>query len=84
MRDAKLSPPSKYRKIISKYKLFKGAVILPTAQQALKCVYLCQALTTVYKPIYMVRLDKRTGKLFILAGDDIQILISRDGNWDYL
>ncbi|WP_371640945.1 DUF6888 family protein [Tolypothrix sp. NIES-4075] len=24
------------------------------------------------------------GLLFILAGDDIQILISRDGNWDYL
>ncbi|MBD0261316.1 MAG: hypothetical protein ICV78_00940 [Tolypothrix sp. Co-bin9] len=83
-RYAKLSPPSKHRKIRWIYKLFKGAIILPTAQQALKCVYLCQALTTVYKPIYMVRLDERTGKLFILAGDDIQILISRDGNWDYL
>jgi hypothetical protein len=76
--------PSKHRKIRWIYKLFKGAIILPTAQQALKCVYLCQALTTVYKPIYMVRLDERTGKLFILAGEDIQILVSRDANWDYL
>ncbi|WP_371640893.1 DUF6888 family protein [Tolypothrix sp. NIES-4075] len=58
-RDAKLSLPSKYRKIIWIYKLFKGAIILPTAEQALKCVYLSQALTTVYKPIYMVRLDER-------------------------
>jgi hypothetical protein len=41
-------------------------------------------LTTVYKSIYMVRLDERTGKLFILAGNDIEILISRDGNWEYL
>ena len=40
----------------------KGAAILPTAAQALKCVYLCQLLTTAYKPIYMVRLDERTGK----------------------
>jgi hypothetical protein len=30
----------------------------------------------------MVRLDERTGKLFILAGDDLEILISRDGNWE--
>ncbi len=59
--------PSKHRKIRWKYKLFKGGVILPTAEQALKRVYLCQALTTVYKPIYMVRLDERPGKLFILA-----------------
>jgi hypothetical protein len=38
----------------------------------------------VYRPIYMVRLDERTGEIFILAGDDRQILISRDGNWEYL
>jgi hypothetical protein len=80
----KALPLSKHCKIRWICKLFKGAIILPTAQQALKCVYLCQALTTVYKPIYMVRLDERTGKLFILARDNIQILISRDGNWDYL
>ncbi|MBW4451472.1 MAG: hypothetical protein KME55_01665 [Nostoc indistinguendum CM1-VF10] len=61
----------------------KRAVILPTAAQALKCVYLCQLLTTAYKPIYMVRLDERTGKIFILAGEDIEILISLNGNWEY-
>ncbi|MCJ8279790.1 MAG: hypothetical protein AAFY76_10170 [Cyanobacteria bacterium J06649_11] len=47
-------------------------------------MYLCQSLTTAYQPIYMVRLDERTGKLFILAGDDIEILVSRDGEWEYL
>jgi hypothetical protein len=67
-----------------KYKFSSGATILPTSEQALKCVYLCQALTTVYRPIYMVRLDERTGKIFIIAGNDIEILISRDGNWEYL
>ena len=63
---------------ITRCKPFKGANILPTAEQALKCVYLCQSLTTVYRPIYMVRLDERTGKIFILAGNDIEILISRN------
>ncbi|MDJ0733958.1 MAG: hypothetical protein QNJ47_07730 [Nostocaceae cyanobacterium] len=58
--------------------------ILPTAEQGLKCIYLCQSLTTYLIPIYMVRLDERTGKLFILAGDDIEILISRNGEWEYL
>ncbi|MEH2322122.1 MAG: hypothetical protein V7K32_00675 [Nostoc sp.] len=40
-------------------------------------------MTTAYKPIYMVRLDERTGKIFILARKDIEILISRDGNLEY-
>ncbi|WP_442937990.1 DUF6888 family protein [Nostoc sp.] len=62
----------------------KQAAILPTAAQALKCVYLCQSLTTAYLPIYIVRLDERTGNIFILGGNEIEILISRDGNWRYL
>nr|ADN13234.1 conserved hypothetical protein [Gloeothece verrucosa PCC 7822] len=58
--------------------------MLPTVEQALKSLYLCQSLTTAYQPIYMVRLDERNGKVFILAGEDIQILVSRDGNWEFL
>ncbi|MFO5491845.1 DUF6888 family protein [Cuspidothrix issatschenkoi] len=57
--------------------------MLPTSAQGLKCIYLCQMLTTAYLPIYMVRLDERTGKIFILAGDSIEIVIDRDGNWEY-
>jgi hypothetical protein len=44
----------------------------------------CQSLTNTYRPIYVVRLDERDGQLFILAGDDIQILISRNGKWRFL
>ncbi|WP_442936077.1 DUF6888 family protein [Nostoc sp.] len=54
--------------------------MLPTAAQGLKCIYLCQSLTTAYLPINIVRLDERTGNIFILAGNEIEILISRDGN----
>ncbi|MDJ0673859.1 MAG: hypothetical protein QNJ36_00430 [Calothrix sp. MO_167.B42] len=60
------------------------AAILPTAEQGLQCIYLCQFLTQYYKPIQMVRLDERTGNIFILAGDDIEILISRNGDFEYL
>ncbi|WP_405196687.1 DUF6888 family protein [Zarconia navalis] len=58
--------------------------MLPTSEQGLKCIYVCQALTNAYQPIYMVRLDERTGNLFILAGDNIEILIRRSGNWEFL
>jgi hypothetical protein len=33
----------------------------------------------MYLPIYLVRLDERTNDIFILAGEDIQILIDSDG-----
>jgi len=29
-------------------------------------------------------MDERDGQLFILAGDDIQILVNRNGNWRFL
>ncbi|MGI2904041.1 DUF6888 family protein [Tolypothrix sp. VBCCA 56010] len=54
---------------------------MTTAEQPLKCVYLCQALTTVY---LIVRLDERMGEIFIQSGNEIEILINRDGNWIYL
>ncbi|WP_375340582.1 hypothetical protein [Okeania sp. SIO3I5] len=32
-----------------------------------------------YLPIYLVRLDERSDDIFILAGEDIQVLIDRNG-----
>ena len=41
----------------------------PTEAQARKLHELCHTLTNVmFQPIYIVRLDERTGNLFILAG----------------
>jgi hypothetical protein len=62
----------------------EAVIFLPTKKQGLRCIYLCQALTKSCCPIYVVRVDERNGQLFILAGDDIQILISRNGNWRFL
>jgi hypothetical protein len=44
---------------------------------------LCQQLTMFYRPIYLVRLDKRTGKVVIIAGEETNIGIDRDGEWRY-
>lgn len=55
-----------------------------TKEQGLKSIYLCQSLTNTYQPIYLLRLDERDGNIFILAGDNIQISIDRNGDWEFL
>ncbi|WP_407682442.1 DUF6888 family protein [Pseudocalidococcus azoricus] len=52
---------------------------MPTAEQAIRCVILCQCLTNTFTPIFVLRLDERTGNLFLLAGDNIEIKIYRNG-----
>jgi hypothetical protein len=38
----------------------------------------------MYRPIFLIRLDERTGQIFILAGEETEIVIHRDGRWDFL
>ncbi|MFB2896571.1 hypothetical protein ACE1CI_26965 [Aerosakkonemataceae cyanobacterium BLCC-F50] len=57
---------------------------MPTAAQTLTCFILCQRLTNFYRPIFMVRLDRRINKIYILAGDETEIEIDSNGNWEYL
>ncbi|WP_293117955.1 DUF6888 family protein [Okeania sp. SIO1I7] len=52
---------------------------MPTAEQSIRCLILCQSLTNIFTPIFLVRLDERTGNLFILAVDNIEIEIYADG-----
>ena len=58
---------------------------MPTAEQGITCARLCQSLTNTFTtPVVIVRLDERTGHLFILAGDNIEIEISRNGSPTFL
>ncbi len=52
---------------------------MPTEKQAVKCFLMCQQITQMYLPIFLVRLDERTNDIFILAGENIQILIDNQG-----
>jgi len=57
--------------------------LYPTSAQTLTCFIRCQAITTLLMPIHIVRLDERTGNIYILAGEELEITISRDGNWKF-
>ncbi|WP_412458750.1 DUF6888 family protein [Gloeocapsopsis dulcis] len=58
--------------------------MLPTAEQGIMCVTLCQSITNMFTLIAVVRLDERTGNIFILAGDNIQIEIFRNDRRRFL
>lgn len=57
---------------------------IPTAEQNKQCFILCFWLTKLYLPIHLVRLDERTGRIFILAGDENAIEIHPNGKWRYV
>ena len=54
-----------------------------TSAQAETCLQLVQDLTRMYRPIYVVRFDKRTGDVFMLAGDEIEVIIAANGRWRF-
>jgi hypothetical protein len=56
---------------------------LPTVAQCLACTELCQKLTAFYISIDLVIIDERTTNLVLLAGEEIQIEITSDGNWEF-
>ncbi|WP_442949385.1 DUF6888 family protein [Nostoc sp.] len=58
--------------------------IYPTTRQALMCVIICQYLSNFYREIQLFRFSDITGNVFILAGDELQILVFRDGTWRFV
>jgi Iap family predicted aminopeptidase len=64
--------------------LKKEGSIFPTIEQCLSCVQVCRDLTSLYIPIYLVRLDERDRQLIILAGEELQITITPNGKWRFL
>lgn len=53
-------------------------------EQGNACLRVCQMLSDGYQPIYVFRFDGKTGNVFILAGENIQILVKQDGNWEFI
>ncbi|MBW4509710.1 MAG: hypothetical protein KME64_24825 [Scytonematopsis contorta HA4267-MV1] len=50
-----------------------------TPKQAMEAILICAQLTRVYKKIDLVRLDERTGNIYILANDSIQAEVTPNG-----
>jgi len=59
---------------------------MPTVEQALACVRVCQMLSTCYRPIHLFRYDERREIVYILAGEteDIEIVVPVSGQWRFV
>ncbi|HYX15681.1 MAG TPA: hypothetical protein VE944_15195 [Nostoc sp.] len=55
----------------------------PTAEQKTAMYRICQQLTKMYTPIYLITTDRRTGDLIIIAGEETEISISPEGKVNY-
>ena len=49
----------------------------------LSCFILSYWATKMYLPIFIVRLDERTGDVFFLAGEETEISIYPNGEWRF-
>ncbi|MEH1831955.1 MAG: hypothetical protein V7L29_07750 [Nostoc sp.] len=56
----------------------------PTNEQGIELFKVCQDLTQMYLPISLVRLDERTTRIYILAGQSFEIEILPNGRVRYL
>jgi hypothetical protein len=56
----------------------------PTAVQALTCLRVCQMVSNSFLDIHLIRFDEIKGYIYILAGDEMEILIFPEGNWRFI
>jgi hypothetical protein len=55
-----------------------------TIEQAFKSVQICQSISDLYQDIRLFRFDDLKGEIYILAGENLEIIIYSDGNWEFL
>lgn len=56
---------------------------MPTPEQMLACIQVCQALSNFYLDIHLFRFDTKRGELYILAGESLGITIFNNGFWEF-
>lgn len=57
--------------------------MIPTVEQMLACVRVCQTLSNFYTDIHLFRYDDKREEIYILAGDTIGITILKNGHWEF-
>jgi hypothetical protein len=53
----------------------------PNPKQLYTCFILCRMLTDLYRPLVIVRFDDRIDHVYILAGENLEVLIDVPGSW---
>ncbi len=58
---------------------------MPTHEQAIASVCVCQSLSNMLQSIHLFRYDILYQQIYILAGvnEGIEIIIFEDGNWEF-
>lgn len=56
---------------------------MPTTEQALSNVFICQWLSNCYLDIHLFRYDAKREEIFILAGKTLGITVFKDGLWRF-
>ncbi|MEH2260587.1 MAG: hypothetical protein V7K60_31315 [Nostoc sp.] len=41
-------------------------------------------LSNLYKDIRLFRVDDKTGEVYILSADELQIIVYRNGEWEFV
>ncbi len=57
---------------------------IPTTAQVWKTFVLCCWATKLYRSVDLVRIDERTGNVFILGGEEMEIEIKPNGDWTFV
>jgi hypothetical protein len=68
----------------STHATIEESTIYPTAEQAITCLIVCQMLSNLYRDIQLFRFDDQTGEVFILAGDELQVIVPRNEPWRFV
>lgn len=55
---------------------------MPTVEQMIACVRVCQTLSNFYTDIHLLRYDEKRKEIYILAGETIGITIFSNGTWE--
>ena len=55
-----------------------------TFEQAIKSVQICQNLSNLYQDIVLFRFNELKSEIYILAGENIEVIIYADGKWEFL
>ncbi|MEC4812430.1 MAG: hypothetical protein SAK29_04015 [Scytonema sp. PMC 1069.18] len=57
--------------------------MIPSVEQMLVCMRVCQTWSNFYNDIHLFRYDEQRKEIYILAGDTIGISIFRNGHWEF-
>ncbi|MBC6476873.1 MAG: hypothetical protein GDA56_02815 [Hormoscilla sp. GM7CHS1pb] len=69
---------------IVEYVIIEEKTIRPTNDQGQSCLRVCQMLSNCYRDIKLFRFSEITGDVYILAGDELQIVVPPNVIWRFI